>query len=103
MGIPVVCRMGPGFPHDSTRANRSRISEGAAHAFAARMVHAPERADPRVRMEFSRRESAGPCVGVLARLQNQRARGAARQAVFGTLFSKAAFEFHLVGEPQGRS
>ena len=43
LGVPVVCGMGPGLPHDSVRAARSAVRQGAARAVAARMVHAPQR------------------------------------------------------------
>ena len=42
--------------------------QGAADSFPARMVHAPQRAGSRLRMEFPRRESAGARLGGVARL-----------------------------------
>jgi hypothetical protein len=47
------------------------LREGAAHAAAARVVHAPERPAPGLRMGLRRRESAGPCMGRLAGLQDR--------------------------------
>src|SRR5262249_20271862 len=44
VGISLVCRVGPGFSLRTAGTSRLRVCEGPARAFAARMVHAPERA-----------------------------------------------------------
>ena len=73
VGVPVVCGLGSRLPHAPVRAHRPGVREAAARAPAPRVVHAPERPDPRVRMGVLRREPACPRVGRLARLQDQRA------------------------------
>ena len=50
---PVVCGLGPGVSHDPVGADRSAVRQGAAHAVPARMVHAPQRADPGLRVRLS--------------------------------------------------
>ncbi len=46
------------------RAPRSALRQGAARALPARVVHAPERADPGLRVRVRRREPAGARLGV---------------------------------------
>jgi hypothetical protein len=72
VGVSVVRRVGPGVPHDPVRADRSPSSPRSSWSVPARVVHAPERADPGLRVRVRRRESAGPCLGLLARLQDDR-------------------------------
>ena len=48
VGIPVVCGLGPGVSLHPPRARGFRLRERAAHADAARVVHAPQRADSRL-------------------------------------------------------
>ena len=47
VGISLVRRVGPGVPLRAAGAGRSRVRQAAAHADAARMVHASERAASR--------------------------------------------------------
>ena len=102
VGVPVVRGLGPGVPHDRARAGRSRLREGAARPLPARVVHAPERPDPRLRVGVRRREPAGPRLGGLARLQDREADpGRRRPAVPRARLPEAPPELHLVGEPQG--
>ena len=68
MGVPLVCGVGPGVSYDPDGADRRGLRQAAAPPLFAGMVHAPERRDPRLRMEFWRRQSAGARLGVLARL-----------------------------------
>ena len=76
---PVVRGVGLGVPLRAAGARRSRVRQGAAHAVAARVVHASQRAAARVRVGVRRREPAGARVGGVARLQDraEAARGAA--------------------------
>ena len=60
VGISLVCRLGPRLPRARPDARRSRFRQAAAQADAPRAVHAPQRPDSGLRMEFWRRESAGP-------------------------------------------
>ncbi len=80
VGVPVVRRVGPGVPHDPVRAGRSGLRQAAAPAVPARVVHAPERAAPGLRVRVRRREPAGARLGVLARLQDRRRRAASATA-----------------------
>src|ERR1700751_6057320 len=70
MGVPVVCGVGSCVSLRGDGADRSGFREGSAYLVYARMVHASERAAPRLRMEFFGRESARTRVGSVARLQN---------------------------------
>ena len=99
---PVVRGVGPRVPHDRARAGRSRLREGPARPVPARVVHAPERPDSRLRVGVRRREPAGPRLGGLARLQDREAHpGRRRPPVPRARLPEAPPELHLVGEPQG--
>ena len=101
VGVPLVRRLGPGLPHDPVRRSRSRLRQGAAPAPAARVVHAPERPAPGLRVRLRRREPAGARLGLLAGLQDDRRQGPARPPVPRARLPEAAAQLHLVGEPQG--
>ena len=92
-----------GVPHDPVRADRSGVREGAAHSAAARMVHAPERPDPGVRVgafgDVNPPVHAWACWRVY---KMTGARGRARPRVPRARLPEAAHELHLVGESQGR-
>ena len=77
VGIPVVRRLGSGVPHALAVAGRFRFRERAASADAAQPVLPPERADPRLRVELQRRESAGARLGDAVSLQDGARRSAA--------------------------
>ncbi len=74
---------------------------GIAHA---RMVHAPQRPNSRLRVGLQRRQSAGARLGDLARVSNrpQTKWRQGRPGVSRARVSQAHAEFHLVGQPQGR-
>ena len=55
----------------AVRDDRSRLRQGAAAAAAARVVHAPERPDPGLRVGVRRRQSAGARLGGDARLPDR--------------------------------
>ncbi len=56
----------------------------------------------RLRVRLRRRQSAGACLGLLARLQDDRRPRAARDRLFlSPLLSEAADQLHLVGQSQG--
>ena len=80
MGVPVVRGLGPGVSHAADGAGRRRVRQGAAAAVPARMVHAPQRPDSGLRIRVRRRESAGPRLGLLAGLQDDRRPRPARSA-----------------------
>ena len=66
----MVRGVGPRVPLHRARARRSGFRQGTALAAAVRAVPASERPDPRVRVGVLRSQSAGACLGVLARLQH---------------------------------
>ncbi len=68
VGVSLVRRVGPRVPLHPPGARRPRVRQAAAHAARARVVHAPERADPGVRVAARRREPAGARVGRVPRL-----------------------------------
>ena len=72
VGVPLVRRVGPRVPHDPVRADRPAVRQGAARAAAARVVHASERTDPRLRIRLLRRQPAGARLGRVARVQDDR-------------------------------
>ena len=47
VGVSLVCGVGPGLPLHPAGAGGLGVRQGAARAAAARVVHAPERPDPR--------------------------------------------------------
>ena len=63
VGVPLVRRLGPGLPLRRPRARRPAVRQGADPPDAAGVVHAPQRADPRLRMGLRRRQPAGPLHG----------------------------------------
>ena len=90
VGISLVRRLGPGLSHDPVRPDRPDVRQGAADAASARVVHAPQRPAAGLRVGLLRRESAGPCLGLLARLQDDGAARPARPALPGPRLSEAA-------------
>ena len=101
VGISLVRGLGPGVSLLPLAHDRSGIRQAAVDADAARMVHASQRPDSGLRMEFRRRESAGARLGRVARLQDRPQRdGRGRHANSWKKYSKDAAEFHLVGESQ---
>ena len=80
MGVPLVRGLGPRVPHGPVRADRPGVRQAAARPVSARVVHAPQRPDPGIRVRLRRRESARPCVGRVARPTRSPARGAAATA-----------------------
>ena len=64
VGVSVVRGVGPRVPLRPARARRPGLRQGAAHPAPARVVHAPERADPGLRVGASatstRRCTPGP-------------------------------------------
>src|SRR5213594_3693352 len=102
LGVPVVRRLGPRLPHDPVRAHRPVLRQGAARPLHARVVHAPERAAPGVRMGVLGREPARARVVRVARLQDDRAARRARPALPLAPLPEALPQLHLVGEPQGQ-
>ena len=103
VGVPVVCGLGPGLSLRDAGHRRCALRQGAAPAPAARVVHAPERADARVRVGLRRREPAALRMGGAARLPDRApADGRRRPAIPPPGLSQAPAQLHLVGEPEGR-
>ena len=101
VGVPLVRRVGPGVPHGPVRADRSRLRQAAADPPPARVVHASQRADPRLRVGLRRREPPGPRLGRLARLQDHGRAGQARPRFPRARLPEAPHQLHVVGQPQG--
>ena len=72
VGVPMVCRVGPGIPLRAAIAGRRRLRQGPDRAAVEDALHAPQRSDPGLRMELQRRQPARDRVGGAVRL---RARG----------------------------
>ena len=103
VGVPVVCGLGPGLSLRDAGHGRCALRQGAAPAPAARVVHAPERADARVRVGLRRREPAALRMGGAARLPDRApADGRLRPAIPPPRLSQALAQLHLVGQPEGR-
>ena len=81
VGVPVVRRVGPRVPHAADGDRGSRLREGAAAAVLPRVVHAPERTAPRVRVGVQRCEPARARVGGVARATRSTARAPARRTL----------------------
>ena len=80
------------------RPGRPGLRQGAAAAAAARVVHAPQRPDPGVRVGVRRREPAGARLGGAAGVRDRRR---PRLRLPGPGDAQAAAQLHLVGQPQG--
>ena len=78
LGVPLVRRLGPRLPLRPLRPDRSRLRQAAAGPPAARVVHAPQRPAPGLRVGLRRRQPARPRLGRLARLPDRRRRSTAR-------------------------
>ena len=78
VGVPVVRGVGSRVPHDRAVARRLRLRQGAAAADAAQPLLPSERADPRLRVELQRRQSAGARLGHALSLQDGEGRSAGR-------------------------
>ena len=103
MGVPVVRGLGHGVPHRRLRDDRSRFREGPAAPAPARVVHAPERPDPGLRVVALRRQPAGARMGGDPRLPDRRQDvREERPRVPRTRVPEAAAQLHVVGQPQGR-
>ena len=80
--------------HCVARPRRRAVRQGPARADAARVVHAPERPDPGVRVELRRREPAGPRLGGAARLPDRAPRtGKGDRAFLERVFHKLLLNF----------
>src|SRR6185312_14646108 len=74
---------------------------GAVAPDAAEPLFPPERADPGLRVEFQRRQSAGARLGHALAIHLRAAAGPGRPEVSGTLVSGIDAELQLVGQSQG--
>ena len=90
LGVSRGTRVGSRVPHGAVRRASIRTSpRSSSMLLAARMVHAPERADSGLRIRVRRRESAGACLGGVARLQNHRRRAGSATAHFSSASFKS--------------
>ncbi len=98
----MVRRLGPGLPHDPFAGSIPTSPKQQLLLLPARMVHAPQRPDPGLRVRLRRRQSARPRLGLLARLQDRpEPQRQAATALPRPRLPEAAHELHLVGQPQG--
>ncbi len=80
------------------------VRQGTDPADAAGVVHAPERADPRLRVGFRGRESAHPVTGGEMGLRHRApSHGRRGPRVPRTRVPEDAPQLHLVGQPEGRA
>ncbi len=109
LGVSLVRGLGSGLPLRRPRPPRRRVRQGAAAAALPRVVHAPQRAAPRLRVELQRRQPPGPRLGGAARLRDRlegegrpRRRRHSRRRFHRAGLPQVAAQLHVVGEPQGR-
>ena len=103
VGVPVVRGLGPGLPLPAAGADRPGVRQGPAPPADPRVVHAPERPAPGLRVGLLRRQPAGPRLGRLARLQDRPADQRRRRPRLPRAgLPQAAAQLHLVGQPQGQ-
>ena len=102
VGVPLVRGVGSRVPHASrSRSSTSTSPRSSSLLMLREPVRAPERPDPRLRVELQRREPAGARLGHALPLQ-VRARSRPRgHQVLGALVPGAASQLQLVGQPQG--
>ena len=105
VGVPLVRGLGPGLPLHPAGHGRPRLREAPDRPDAVAGLPAPDRPDPRLRVELRRREPAGARLGATLFLQQSAARRDLRRGrprrSWQKRFAQAAAELHLVGEPQG--
>ena len=99
VGVPLVRRLGSRLPRGSLGAFRSSLREVPADRLAARMVSAPQRRAPGLRVEFRRRQPAGARDGGAARVPDRRCH---RSRVPRARLPETADQLHLVAQPRGR-
>ena len=95
VGVSLVRGVGPRVPHARAVDGGRRVRQGAARADAARGVPAPERPDPRLRVELRRRQPAGARLGDAVRLQRgpRQRTGVATSISCERSFQKLLFNF----------
>ena len=84
-------------------AGRPGLRQAAARPDAARALPAPERADPRLRVELRRRQPAGARLGHASSPtgSSKAQRGEGDVDWLERVVPQAAAQLHLVGQPQG--
>ncbi len=89
LGVSLVRLLGSGISLHPVRADRCGVREAPTGAAHARMVHAPQRPNSRLRVGIQRRKSPGACLGDLARVSNRPQTKCAAKAIWS--FSSACF------------
>ncbi len=102
LGVPVVRGLGPRLPLRAAVARRHRLRQGAGRVAAEGGLHAPQRPDPRLRVELQRRQPAGDGVGRAVGLPPRAGDpGNGRPRLPDARVPAPADQLHVVGEPQG--
>ena len=90
----MVCGVGFRVSYDSVCESRPRICQRATDPVPARMVHASQRSDPRLRMEFQRCESSRSCMGRVGRIYQMTGEPGQRDRLFlSRVFQKLLLNF----------
>ena len=99
----MVRRVGPGVPRHPAGDDRPGVRQAAAGADDPRVVHASERAAPRLRVGIRRRQPAGPRLGGCRRSTRSTPQRSGEPDVdfLEAVFHKLLHQLHLVGQPQG--
>ena len=98
VGVPVVRGLGPGLPRDPVGPPRPGLRQVPAHGAAARVVPAPQRRAPGVRVELRRRQPAGARAGGHPRVRHRRQH---RHGLPRADLPEAAAQLHVVGQQAG--
>jgi hypothetical protein len=101
VGVPLVRRVGSRLPRHRPHSRRSGFRQGAAEADArARYLH-PNGQIPAYEWNFGDVNPPVHAWSTIFTYRLEKARVAGRQRMARELFSEAASELHLVGQPQG--
>src|SRR5215469_5313208 len=102
VGVSLVCRLGPGVPHDRALLSGYRFCKRPTRPDAADILPASNGANPGLRVEFQRRQSTGACMGFDLPVPDRA--GLTRYKRFKVprkILCQTDVEFQLVGESEG--
>src|SRR5215469_5653785 len=101
VGVPLVCRLGPGVPYSRALFSGYGFCERTTRPDAADILPASYRANPSLRVEFQRCQSASACMGFDLPVPYRA--GPARYSRYKVprkILRQADVEFQLVGESE---